>query len=88
MEHMMKKTNRKAGFVMSMELMLVASVLVIGAIAGLSVLQGAVNEEMTDLGNAVNAMDLGSLLNTNYVSSSSSFSLSFDAGIPGELPLP
>ena len=74
----------KAGFIMSMELMLIATVLVIGALVGMSVLQGALNEEMTDLGNAVSELDLAELLNTNYTASSSSSSLSFANGSLGE----
>lgn len=50
----------EAGFVLSAELILIATITVIGLVVGLSEVSSAVNNELGDLGNAFNS------LNTSY----------------------
>jgi Flp pilus assembly pilin Flp len=47
----------EAGFVVSAELVLIATILVIGLIVGLSEVQHAVNSELNDVGEAIGALN-------------------------------
>ncbi|MCA8992034.1 MAG: hypothetical protein KDA88_08645 [Planctomycetaceae bacterium] len=49
--------NDEAGFVVSAELVLVATILVIGLIVGLSEVQHAVNSELNDVGEAIGQLN-------------------------------
>ncbi|MCA9079947.1 MAG: hypothetical protein KDA58_05280 [Planctomycetaceae bacterium] len=55
--------NDEAGFIVSAELVLVATILVIGLIVGLSEVQHAINTELNDVADAI-----GSLNQSYYVS--------------------
>ncbi len=57
-----------AGFIVSAELILVATIVVIGLVVGLAEVQSAVVGELNDVGDAI-----GSLNQSYYVSGSSSF---------------
>jgi Flp pilus assembly pilin Flp len=52
-----KLLNDEAGAVISAELVLVLTILVLGVIVGLSEVAAAVNTELNDLSNAIGAMD-------------------------------
>ena len=55
---MLKKLwNDEAGFVVSAELVLVATILVIGLVTGLSSVRDAVIEELADVGQAIGNVD-------------------------------
>ena len=45
-----------AGFILSAELIMIATLLTLGMVVGLSELSGAVNNEMTDMAGAVEGM--------------------------------
>ncbi len=49
--------NDEAGFIVSAELVLVATLLVIGLIVGLSEVQHAVVEELNDVGEAIGSLN-------------------------------
>jgi Flp pilus assembly pilin Flp len=49
--------NDEAGFIISAELVLVATLLVIGLIVGLSEVQHAINSELDDVGNAIGKLN-------------------------------
>jgi len=49
--------NDEAGFIVSAELVLVATILVIGMIVGLSSIQHAVVQELNDVGDAIGAVN-------------------------------
>ena len=49
--------NDEAGFTVALELILVAVILVIGIVTGLSAVRNAVIEELAELGKAVLAID-------------------------------
>ena len=51
--------NRQGGFIVSAELMLIATILVIGMIVGLKTLRDAVITELADVGQAISQMDQG-----------------------------
>ena len=48
--------NDETGFIVSMELILIASVAVIGLVVGLSEVTVAVNTELNDISNAIGAL--------------------------------
>jgi len=48
--------NDETGFIVSMELILIASVAVIGLVVGLSEVAVAVNTELNDISNAIGAL--------------------------------
>ena len=54
---MTKLMNDEAGFIVSAELVLVATICVLGMIVGLSELAWNVNEELEDVGAAFNCVD-------------------------------
>lgn len=49
--------NDEAGFIVSAELVIIATLLVIGLIVGLAEVANGVNEEMEDVGSAVGSMN-------------------------------
>lgn len=49
--------NDEAGFIVSAELVLIATILVIGLIVGLSQVQHAVVEELTDVAHAIGSLN-------------------------------
>ncbi|MEZ5944447.1 MAG: hypothetical protein R3C18_23915 [Planctomycetaceae bacterium] len=49
--------NDEAGFVVSAELVLIATILVIGIIVGMSEIQHAVNAELNDVGDAIGSLN-------------------------------
>lgn len=49
--------NDEAGFIVSAELVFIATLLVIGLIVGLSEVQHAVNEELNDVGEAIGCLN-------------------------------
>lgn len=49
--------NDEAGFIVSAELVLVATILVIGLIVGLSEVQHAVNSELNDVADAIGSLN-------------------------------
>ena len=49
--------NDEAGFIVSAELVLVATILVIGMIVGLSSVQHAVVQELNDVGDAIGSLN-------------------------------
>lgn len=49
--------NKQAGFVMTSELLLLSSVLVIGLVAGLATVRDSVNAELNDVAQAIGSMD-------------------------------
>lgn len=49
--------NDESGFIVSAELVLVATILVIGMIVGLSEVQHAVVQELNDVGDAIGALN-------------------------------
>ncbi len=51
----------EAGFIVSAELVLIATLLVIGMIVGLSEVQHAVVQELNDVGNAIGKLNQGFL---------------------------
>jgi hypothetical protein len=51
-----KLWNDEAGFIVSAELVLVATVLVIGLIVGLAVLRNQIVQELVDVGQAIGSM--------------------------------
>jgi hypothetical protein len=51
--------NDEAGFIISAELVLVATLLVIGLIVGMSEVQHAINGELCDVGEAIGALNQG-----------------------------
>lgn len=53
----MKKQKKEAGFIVSAELVLVATILVIGMIVGMAVIRDAVTAEMEDVAEAIGAVD-------------------------------
>jgi len=57
--HTMLRTllNDEAGFIVSAELVLIATILVIGLIVGLSQVQHAVVEELTDVAHAIGSLN-------------------------------
>lgn len=66
--------NDEAGFIVSAELVLVATLLVIGLIVGLSSIQHAVVQELNDVGDAIGS------LNQSYYFTGFSAAKSFGAG--------
>jgi len=52
-----QKRKKQAGFIVSAELMLIATILVIGMIVGLVAIRDAVNAELNDTAEALGAMD-------------------------------
>ncbi|MCA9186169.1 MAG: hypothetical protein R3E01_09400 [Pirellulaceae bacterium] len=48
-----KLVNDDAGFIVSLELVLIATILVIGLIAGLAVVRDAIVSELSDVGGAI-----------------------------------
>jgi Flp pilus assembly pilin Flp len=79
MKSVLKKFwNDEAGFVVTVEMILVATVLVIGLVAGLTVLRDAVLSELSDTAQAFGAIDQSySVSAANYDSSSSSSQFGF-----------
>ena len=86
----MKKLIRKfwtdeAGFIISMELVLVATIVVIGLVAGLSQLRDSLVAELNDVGQAIGSLDqsfqTGSVAGTTITDGSegSSFTDAIDA---------
>jgi Flp pilus assembly pilin Flp len=60
MSQMMKKLwSDDQGALIAMEFLFVATILVIGIIAGLTSVRGAVNAELTELANAILALSQG-----------------------------
>ncbi len=58
MKSMLKKFwNDEAGFVVTVEMILVATVVVIGIVAGLTVVRDAILAELQDTANAINAVN-------------------------------
>lgn len=53
----MKKQKKQAGFIVSAELVLIATILVIGMVVGMAVIRDAVNAEMNDVAEAIGALD-------------------------------
>lgn len=51
------QAKKQGGFIMTTELVLIASVMVIGSIAGLVTMRDAVTAEMEDVAEAIGAMD-------------------------------
>lgn len=49
--------NEEAGFIVSAELVLIATILVIGLIVGLSSIQHAIVAELNDVGDAIGALN-------------------------------
>lgn len=49
--------NDEAGFIVSAELVLIATILVIGLIVGLSEVQHALNAELNDVGEAIGSLN-------------------------------
>lgn len=54
---LLKLWNDEAGFIVSAELVLVATILVIGMIVGLSEVQHAVVSELNDVGDAIGSIN-------------------------------
>ncbi len=73
---MKKFWNDEAGFVVTVEMILVATVLVIGLVAGLTVLRDAVLSELTDTAQAFGVINQSYAVNsaTNVASQSAAFS--------------
>ncbi len=67
--------NDEAGFIVSAELVLVATILVIGMIVGLSEIQHAVVSELNDVGDAIGS------LNQSYCFSGFSKAKQFQGGV-------
>jgi hypothetical protein len=53
----MKKQKKQAGFIVSAELVLVATILVIGMVVGMAIVRDAVTAEMEDVAEAIGALD-------------------------------
>lgn len=53
----MKQQKKQAGFIVSAELVLVATILVIGMIVGMAIVRDAVTAEMEDVAEAIGAVD-------------------------------
>ncbi len=56
---MKKFWNDESGFVVSVELVLIATILVIGLVTGLTMLRDAVLAELADTANAIGSVDQG-----------------------------
>ncbi len=69
--------NDEAGFIVSAELVLVATILVIGLVVGLSEIQHAVVQELNDVADAVGS------INQTYTYSGFSARKSTNNGVPG-----
>ena len=54
---MKKQKNKKAGFIVSAELLLITAILVIGLIAGLASVRDAMTAELADTAAAIDAID-------------------------------
>ncbi len=54
---MKKQQKKEAGFIVSAELVLIATILVIGLIVGMVVIRDAVTAEMHDVAEAIGAVD-------------------------------
>lgn len=53
----MKKQKKQAGFIVSAELVLIATILVIGLIVGMVAIRDALTAEMGDVAEAIGALD-------------------------------
>jgi len=53
----MKKQKKQAGFIVSAELVLIATILVIGMIVGMVAIRDALTAEMGDVAEAIGALD-------------------------------
>jgi hypothetical protein len=54
---MKKQQKKQAGFIVSAELVLIATILVIGMIVGMAAIRDAVTAEMGDVAEAIGALD-------------------------------
>ena len=54
---MKKQQKKEAGFIVSAELVLIATILVIGMLVGMVVIRDAVTAEMDDVAEAIGALD-------------------------------
>jgi hypothetical protein len=87
----MKKQKKEAGFIVSAELVLIATILVIGLIVGMVAIRDAMTAEMHDVAEAIGALDQsysfeGILdLGTNAEVAGTSWSDSVDTGAGDQL---
>lgn len=72
--------NDEAGFIVSAELMLVATIAVLGMIVGLSEISNNVNQELEDVGSAFGAINQSYSFNLNHGHMGCSAGSSFDDG--------
>ena len=63
--------NDESGFIVSSELVLIATILVIGLIVGLSSIQHAVVAELNDVGDAIGSLNQSYLYTAAYTRGSS-----------------
>jgi hypothetical protein len=54
---MKKQQKKEAGFIVSAELVLIATIVVIGMIVGLAIIRDAVTAEMNDVAEAIGSVD-------------------------------
>ena len=52
-----KKTKRNGGFIVTLELLLISTILILGMITGLAVVRDAVVSELQDVADAINTID-------------------------------
>lgn len=57
-----KLWNDDAGALLAMEFLFMATILVIGIVVGLVAVRGAINAELTELGNAILALSQGYII--------------------------
>lgn len=91
--------NDEAGFIISAELVLVATICVIGMVVGLTEISYGVNQELEDVGSAVGSVNqsfyysgvtgykgriVGSLYGDEYDTCDSQFNLSCESGAVSE----